>query len=62
MKYIPWGGIMCGLTWGLVHILTKDLATGLGRLVMFLLYGGVYLLLEKNIRYACIIISLMLAL
>lgn len=39
---IPWGGIMCALTWGLVHILTKDLATGLGCLVMFLLYGGVY--------------------
>lgn len=62
MKYIPWGGIMCGLTWGLVHILTKGLATGLGCLVMSILYGIVYLLLKKNIRYAYIIISLMFAL
>lgn len=61
-KYIPWGGIMCGLTWGLVHILTKGLATGLGCLVMSILYGIVYLLLKKNIRYAYIIISLMFAL
>ena len=53
---------MCGLTWGLVHILTKDLATGLGCLVMSILYGIVYLLLKKNIRYAYIIISLMFAL
>lgn len=53
---------MCGLTWGLVHILTKGLATGLGCLVMSILYGIVYLLLKKNIRYAYIIISLMFTL
>ena len=53
---------MCGLTWGLVHILTKDLATGLGCLVMSLLYGEVYCLLKKNIRYAYIISSLIFTL
>ena len=53
---------MCALTWGLIHILTKDLVTGLGCLVMSLLYGGVYLLLKKNIRYAYIIILLIFTL
>jgi len=58
-KAMPWGGIFCGLTWGLVHILTQDLFTGILGAVVAAAYGAVFLLLRKNIRYAYIVIALM---
>jgi hypothetical protein len=58
-KFIPWGGIFCGLTWGLVHILTQDFFTGIYSLLGAISYGVVYLLAKKNIRYAYIIIAIM---
>ena len=30
--WVPWGGIMLAMTWGLVHFLTQDAATGLRHL------------------------------
>jgi len=60
VKIIPWGGLICGLTWGLGHIITKDnLLVGLLGLLGAIFYGFVYLQLKKNIRYAYIIIALM---
>lgn len=59
-KYIPWGGIICGLSWGLVHALTKgSLLVGLEALFGSILYGIAYLLLKKNVRYAYPLITLM---
>ena len=60
---IPWGGILCGLTWGLVHILTQQsLFVGIVAAVWGLAYGITYLLLKKNIRYTYPIILLMFVL
>jgi hypothetical protein len=60
VKIIPWGGIICGLTWGLSHIISKDnLLVGLLGLLRAIIYGIVYLQLKKNVRYAYIIIALM---
>lgn len=49
---IPWGGILLSLTWGLGHIFTKSLATGLFSLVWGLSFGLIYLLMNKNPKYA----------
>ncbi|MCL2217653.1 MAG: hypothetical protein FWB91_11635 [Defluviitaleaceae bacterium] len=57
---VPWGGILCGLTWGLVHTLTQgSLIVGLYSAISALIFGIVYILLKKNIRYAYPVIALM---
>ena len=49
--FVPWGGLLCGLTWGLAHIYTKSLGTGLALWAVTVLYGAAYLLLGKNARW-----------
>ena len=57
---IPWGGVLCGLTWGLLHTFTQgSLFVGLYSAVGALIFGGVYLLLKKNVRYTYPVIALM---
>jgi hypothetical protein len=58
-KTVPWGGIICGLTWGLGHIITQDLFTGIYSLMVSIFYGLVYLQTKKNVKYAYIIIAAM---
>ena len=59
---IPWGGLLVGLTWGLAHIFTKDLSTGLIAFIGGLLYGSVYIICKKNLLIAFPIILLMFVL
>ena len=60
---IPWGGIICGISWGIVHMLTKgSLSTGLVAAFCSILYGITYLLVKKNVRYAYLMITLMFVL
>lgn len=57
---IPYGGILCGLTWGLAHIFTKgSVATGLSGLLLGFLMGGVYLLVNRDGRKAYLVLCLM---
>lgn len=56
---LPWGGLFLAMTWGLVHILLQDVNTGVYTFIMSILYGAVYLLLNKNIKYAYIFIAIM---
>ena len=56
---IPWGGILCGLTWGLGHILTQDVFTGIYAAAGSIAYGVVYLLLNRNVRLTYPVIALM---
>lgn len=61
--YIPWGGILVALTWGLAHIFTKgDLLVGLFACLGGLLYGSVYIICKKNLFIAYPIILLMFVL
>lgn len=56
---IPWGGILVGISWGLVHALTKgSLFIGLEAMVSGILYGCIYLLMKKQAVYAYILILL----
>lgn len=60
---IPWGGLLAGLTWGLVHVLTKSsVLTGLLVFCSGILFGIVYLLTKKNVRTAYPLILLMFVL
>ena len=63
--FIPWGGIICGLTWGLIHIISRgsfDLQLGLISAVFCLLYGAVYLLTNRDAKISWVILFLMFAL
>jgi len=56
---LPYGGLFLALTWGLIHILTQGIMTGVYAFAMAILYGIVYILLKKNIRYAYLLITVM---
>lgn len=57
---IPYGGIVLGLTWGLMHIFTKgSLVVGLLSAVGGFLFGAAYLLVNKDYRKALPIITLL---
>lgn len=55
---LPYGGIFLALTWGLIHILLQGTQTGVYAFLMSILYGTVYILLKKNIRYSYIMIAI----
>jgi len=58
--FIPYGGILTGLTWGMVHILTKgSLSMGVSLFLVSIGYGVTYLLVNRDIRKAYIWILLM---
>lgn len=57
---IPYGGIVLGLTWGLVHIVSKgSVATGILSALGGFLFGAVFLLVNKDYRKALPIITLL---
>lgn len=60
--YIPYGGIICGLTWGLAHIFTKDLLTGILGLAIGFAMGSVYLMVGRDLKKAYIVLFLMFVL
>lgn len=61
-KYIPYGGIFLSLTWGMTHIISKDLFVGIYLMFFSLLYGIAYLLLNRDFKKAYIVIFLMFVL
>jgi len=64
-RSIPWGGIVCGLTWGLVHIISRgyfDIQNGIISAVSSLLFGAVYLLTNRDIKKSWLIMFIMFAL
>lgn len=58
-KFIPYGGLFLACTWGLMHILTQDLVTGIYAFAMSVVYGAAYLLLNKNTKYTYLAILLL---
>ncbi len=57
--YIPWGGILCGLTWAVAHIASKGLSTAIECFILALLMGSAYICLKKNFRISYIVLTLM---
>lgn len=60
---IPYGGIICGLTWGLAHIFSKgSVTTGLWGLVLGFLMGAAYLLTNRDIKKTYVVLFVMFVL
>lgn len=53
-----YGGIFLSISWGLVHVLTQGFATGMFTFSMSIAYGLIYLLLNKNIKFTYLMITL----
>lgn len=56
---IPWGGLLLMITWGAVHMLTKDIIVGAEGMVFSLFFGITYLILRKNTKLTYLFITLM---
>lgn len=59
IKIIPFGGILLAITWGLIHIFTQGASTGIYAVIQALLYGSVYIVLNKDYKISYIAIALM---
>lgn len=60
---IPYGGIICAVTWGFAHAFTKgSLFIGLQGIVLGMLLGSMYLLVNKDIRKSYILMFLVFVL
>jgi hypothetical protein len=63
--HIPWGGFLCGLTWGVFHVISRgyfDIANGLFATIGGFLFGAAYLLTNRDIKKSWLILFLMFAL
>lgn len=58
----PFGGIICGLTWGLAHMFTKDIFTGILGLVLGVAMGSIYLVVNRDLRKAYAVLFFMFVL
>lgn len=58
-NHIPFGALLLAMTWGIIHILTQGMATGIYACVQSLLFGCIYLVLNKDIKYSYIAIAFM---
>lgn len=62
-KNIPYGGIICGITWGLAHAFTKgSIWIGLEGIVMGFFLGVTYLLVNRDIKKTYIALFIMFVL
>lgn len=59
---LPYGGMFLALTWGLIHILLQGGATGIYAFFMSILYGMIYIMLSKNVRYSYVVIAVVFVL
>lgn len=59
---VPYGGIIVAATWGIAHVFTKDLFTGIFTVILGLAFGSVYLLVNRDIRKAFPILFVMFVL
>lgn len=59
IKIIPFGGIILAITWGLIHIFTQGASTGIYAVIQALLFGSVYMVLNKDYKISYVAIALM---
>ena len=64
-RNIPWGGIICGLTWGAVHIISRgvfDVENGVFSTIIGFMFGAAYLLANRDIKKSWLILFFMFVL
>lgn len=57
--YIPYGGVLLALTWGIGHFVSKDILTGILCLLVSFAYGSLYLLTNRDVLKTYIFVSIM---
>lgn len=57
--FIPFGALFLAGTWGVIHILTQGMETGIYACVQSLLFGSTYLVLNKNFKFSYLAIAFM---
>lgn len=58
-KNIPFGGIVTGFTWGMVHWFTKgSILDGMFGILAGFLFGTIYLLLKRDLRKTYLVLAL----
>ena len=64
-KNVPWGGIVCGLTWGISHVISRgffDIGNGIFSMINGFMFGAAYLLTNRDIKKSWLILFIMFAL
>ena len=57
--YIPYGGVLLALTWGIGHFVTKDILTGIFCLIVSFAYGSFYLISNRDVLKTYSSVSIM---
>lgn len=55
----PYGGIAVALMWGLAHIFTKDITTGLLSALGGFIFGCIYLLVNRDIKKTAVLLFIL---
>jgi hypothetical protein len=61
-RNVPWGGIICGLTWGIAHIISRghfDIQNGVLSTLLGFLFGAAYVLTNRDLKKSWSILFLM---
>lgn len=64
-RNLPWGGIICGLTWGIAHLVSRgvfDIENGVLSTISGFMFGAAYLLTNRDIKKSWLILFVMFAL
>lgn len=56
---LPVGGFLLAITWGVIHILTQGINTGIYACIQSVFFGIMYLFLKRDIKFSYIAITLM---
>lgn len=56
---LPVGGLLLAVTWGLIHVVTQGVNTGIYACIQSICFGSVYLILKKDITFSYIAITFM---
>lgn len=59
---LPYGGILVALTWGVGHLFTKDITTGIMTIISGLAFGSIYLLTNRDIKKTYLFLWMMFVL
>ena len=57
--YIPYGGVILALTWGIGHFVSKDILTGISCLIVSFAYGSFYLISNRDVLKTYLFVSIM---
>ena len=64
-RKVPWGGLICGFTFGAIHLISNgqfDLARGIIAIILGILFGVAYLVVNRDFWKAYVVLFLLFVL